>query len=715
MSETTKALANEAKQQAVAAGKQAAQQAAEKALEKQEEKVKKTAQKVQQAAQYAQQGMQYAQMAQSILGAGNNGTAAGGAGTTPPTQNTTQDAGSSTTAAAMAAADVAGIIHVVALNIVIDGEVFEHFESFTLNQSATGHHGFTLVLQHDVTGKAQDYKMEDARNFLGKRISVTFKYKNILSGSPERNFIGIISNVGFRQEHGSKGNIVLTGQSPTILLDAANHTQSFGGASGTNLDVVAKEVIKQALGGSKFDVTVKCVNKTDLSYTCQYDETHYNYLARMAAAYGEWFFYDGTVLYFGKPSQADPIKLIYGKDTHQVELQMKAKYVNDQHYGYNSSEDKPLSTGETKAKGLGELGSYAYDESSKIFGGPSLAVAPIRAKTDNDIKNTQQGAIGATAATIFTLSGITSVPFLYPGCLVEMNFRKEDSSEISYFSRLLVLSIQHSVDELGHYNGYFEAIPSDTEYLPAVPYIMPVAQTQLATVKNNKDDQGRVRVQFDWQAGSDTTDLIRVSTINAGKSDDVNTNRGLVFIPEVDDQVMVGFVHNHPDRPYVLASMFTGKTGTGGGDNNKTKSIITRSKVSITFDDEKGSLTLTDKGKESISLDGAGNISISAASSISLSCGKASITLKSDGTITIDGKTVSTTGSASASMTSGPASFSATSEGGVADMTGTDSTVTGKTSATLTSDVETSVSGTAKTSISSGGPTSIEGAIVKLN
>lgn len=39
---------------------------------------------------------------------------------------------------------------------------------------------------------------------------------------------------------------------------------------------------------------------------------------------------------------------------------------------------------------------------------------------------------------------------------------------------------------------------------------------------------------------------------DAGGTDQVSQNRGYVAIPEVGDQVMVGFVHNHPDRPFVM-------------------------------------------------------------------------------------------------------------------------------------------------------------------
>ena len=63
-------------------------------------------------------------------------------------------------------------------------------------------------------------------------------------------------------------------------------------------------------------------------------------------------------------------------------------------------------------------------------------------------------------------------------------------------------------------------------------------------------------------------------------------NRGYVAIPEVGDQVMVSFVHNHPDRPFVMGGMFHGQVGLGGGSDNRVKSIQTRSGHRIIFTED---------------------------------------------------------------------------------------------------------------------------------
>ncbi|WP_185145802.1 phage baseplate assembly protein V [Chryseobacterium sp. SNU WT5] len=136
---------------------------------------------------------------------------------------------------------------------------------------------------------------------------------------------------------------------------------------------------------------------------------------------------------------------------------------------------------------------------------------------------------------------------------------------------------------------------------------------QLATVTSKRDlvGYGRVNEKLDWQL-HDTTDFIRMMSPDAGGTDQLSQNRGYVAIPEVGDQVMVGFVHNHPDGPFVMGGMFHGQVGLGGGADNRVKSIQTRSGHRIVFTEDE-SIIITDKSGNEIHLDTTGsNINITA-------------------------------------------------------------------------------------------------------
>jgi len=88
---------------------------------------------------------------------------------------------------------------------------------------------------------------------------------------------------------------------------------------------------------------------------------------------------------------------------------------------------------------------------------------------------------------------------------------------------------------------------------------MPLAETQMATVLSNADPQGkgRVRVRMNWQTNGMQTGWVRVMTPDGGSSDDVKSNRGFVFIPEIGNQVLLGFRHGDPTRPYVMGVCLT--------------------------------------------------------------------------------------------------------------------------------------------------------------
>jgi type VI secretion system secreted protein VgrG len=107
-------------------------------------------------------------------------------------------------------------------------------------------------------------------------------------------------------------------------------------------------------------------------------------------------------------------------------------------------------------------------------------------------------------------------------------------------------------------------------------------------------------------------------TPDAGTSGEVPTNRGFVFIPEVGDNVMLGFHHNNPNQPFVLGSLFNGQTGTGGGEENHLKSIFMRGGSTITFNELEKSILIKDPSGNTWFMDGAGNISVSAPKTFSV-------------------------------------------------------------------------------------------------
>lgn len=142
---------------------------------------------------------------------------------------------------------IAGVQRLVKLDIVIEGKIIKHFKHFRLVQSVRKHHNFELTLAHDSLDGLQNHDLQDAQSFLGKRLTVVFKYKDAENESPERTFVGVITKVAYSQEKMSLGNVILKGYSPTILMDSAPHTQSFGGEQPSTPQSLPRESSKKRL------------------------------------------------------------------------------------------------------------------------------------------------------------------------------------------------------------------------------------------------------------------------------------------------------------------------------------------------------------------------------------------------------------------------------------------------------------------------------------
>ena len=249
---------------------------------------------------------------------------------------------------------------------------------------------------------------------------------------------------------------------------------------------------------------------------------------------------------------------------------------------------------------------------------------------------------------------------------------------------------------------------------------LPLAEMQMATVLSNADPHGvgRVQVRMNWQTDNMRTSLVRVMTPDGGGSKDVKSNRGFVFIPEVGDQVLLGFRHGDPARPYVMGSLFNGTTGGGGGQGNNCKSLTSRTGCALKLNDSVGSVTLSDPGKTSIHMDGSGNATFDSSDKILISCGSATIELHKDGTIKINGKEISV-GGTDISMAGTSSIVAGVGEGE------TPSTGIGMTTTDLNiTSAKTCIDGTSETNVSSSsGTTSVTassevivgGSKVKLN
>ena len=501
------------------------------------------------------------------------------------------------------------------ISISIDYDRLFSFKSLELKQAINEHHTFTLTLDPEISGKDRLHDLNDCTKWLGKTMTVH------AGEDDEVIFVGIITNINLHKKESTLGCLVIKGYSTTYRLENAPSYHSW-------TDQTLASIVERLTTDAKVRAQINTEHKEEILYESQYNESDFGFIKRLSKQYGEWMYYDGKSLVFGKPKKEKAIELEYGTDLYTLDIGIQTLARPLKVLSYQARGDQAMAENSAnRPDGQDELGYKAFNASLELFKTPSVQTAMPRIRYVQQLTDYAKKRQESTAAESHYIVATSGNPLLTVGSVVEVksslleNFKAVSTETLGEF---IITEITHNVGEGNYYTNEFKAIPAGVRTLPEPDVIMPTAEPQMATVVSNDDPRGigRVRVQMNWQTGNMSTSWIRVMTPDAGSSDKVNTNRGFVFIPEVGDKVLVGFRNGDPNRPYVMGSLFNGYTAAGGGDGNKIKSITTRSGSSLKLDDGDGSVTLHDKGSVKMNFDGGGNQILKANSSITTTVGK---------------------------------------------------------------------------------------------
>lgn len=167
----------------------------------------------------------------------------------------------------------------------------------------------------------------------------------------------------------------------------------------------------------------------------------------------------------------------------------------------------------------------------------------------------------------------------------------------------------------------------------------------VGVVTNNQDpdDLCRVKVKFPGICDDDESNWARVVTFMGGPE------RGALFLPEVEDEVLVAFEGGDINKPYVIGSLWNGMDkppeNNSSGENN-LRMIKSRSGHIIQLDDSDGAEKIhiiDSSGENSITIDTENNkITIESAQDMDL--------LAKDGKLTIDAGEVEITSGGDATL-----------------------------------------------------------------
>lgn len=557
----------------------------------------------------------------------------------------------------------ASFLNLVATKVTVKGEE-QKFVSLHLRQGFNRHHTFTVVVNYLSPNNTFQQTPEKFIGYIGETASISFVHRQT---GESYDFEGIITQVEMVGSMGETGGVAIHGTSPTILYENNRTLDSWMDQS---LSTIIKEVTQEY---GKVNLVSNPKYAAPIPYMAQYNESVFDFMNRLSALYGEWFYYDGTKVYFGKPDRDNTEKIVYDMDLEEVRLVANLVPGKSARYDYVAQENKQHNA-DTPAKpdGMNDLQSIAHSCSEKAYTAKTTSAADPHVTDKAELDEQMRIVKNASGANLLNIKGIGKTCRIRIGEIIDVSF--PDRMKLPPLGKFRIVGIEHEVRRDGHYSNSFVGVPDGTVHIPVPDVKRPLALPELATVKENNDDkgQGRVKVAFDWQKNGKTTNWIRVQTPNAGVSSAVSKNRGWVFVPEVGDQVMVSYEHGNPDRPYVTGSVFHSGSGKGGDKDNKVKSIITRSGNAIVFDDETGSIVITDQtGKQLIILDGTDAITVMAKRSITLTNEAESVIVMDDKSIGLQADTIALEGRKSVTLLSGNECMVLSSEKSIISSSGT--------------------------------------------
>jgi len=590
------------------------------------------------------------------------------------------------------------------VHMEIAGQKVPDFLEISITQKMHCLQEFQVYCRMDTFEEPDDFIINKAKKFIGSTIIIEI---NTFSPSGDKNvqglfFKGLITSVkAVKSDLSNEDQVVLLGNSPEFLLDDHIGCRSFDNQT-------LKQIVEEVLRPYPRDVlNAKISPEYDepIFYCVQYNETNLSFLRRLAVRYGEWMFYNGKELVFGKPS-GNREMLILGEDLHTLDFSLNLKAPGFRYVSYEYMSVKRLESDTKRAIGKNqqnETGKFAFDQSAKKFSFTPIQDYPYLNVKPENYAQAQSRAIETDASGIaLRMSGIEATGDnmkLVPGSIIEVKAHKTESTGTVDYGDYLVTSVLHKCDNLLNYENHFSGVPSEAK-IPYYtdPMAFPKSGPQNAVVKDNKDPEklGRVRVNFFWQDPSQKSPWIRVAHPYAANE------RGFYFIPEIDDEVLVDFEGGNAEKPFVSGSMYHGKNKPHKkwpDSKNNFKGILTKSNLRIEFDDEKKITTIdTPGGNKVVISDDEKSILLSDQNRNTVELKPAGITLDSPKDIKITSKSKITIDAIS----------------GVDISSSSDVKVTGL-NINQSADVNFTAKGNASAELSAAGQTTVKGAMVMIN
>jgi len=411
-------------------------------------------------------------------------------------------------------------------------------------------------------------------------------------------FDGVIISHNLDLDEGNKGTLRIECREYTFQMTQSRRNNIF-------TESTDSEVIKQIIGNYsslQSNVTgTEYVHPELLQYYC----TDWDFILSRAEANGLVVTTEGKKVNVKAPEvSSSPVLMVtYGMDviSFKGELQAEDQWETIEAIGWNPATQKIIKvTGKTPS--LNAQGEDTSETLAEATGGNTRV---LQTGLCSDQATLQAWANGQMLKS--GLARIQGTVCFYgnakakPGNLISL-----DGFGKRFNGNPYVGSVEHEIKD-GEWTTTVE-MGLSAESISEMPDVVAPAASGLVpgiqglhigkVIKLNEDPgkEHRIQVRIPVLEGDENTIWARLG--NSWSS----SNYGSFFMPDVGDEVILGFFNNDPSQPVILGSLYSSSNAPPYEltAENFTRGIVTKEKMKLTFDEENKVITIETPGNNKI-------------------------------------------------------------------------------------------------------------------
>ena len=450
-----------------------------------------------------------------------------------------------------------------------------------------------VVLDGDMPNK--DFPVSNTDDFKpGSEIEIKAGY-----GQDEESiFKGIVVRHGIDISGGNYARLVIECRDKAVAMTVGRKNANY-------VDSKDSDIIGKIIGN--YGGLSKDVDATDTQYKelVQYYCTDWDFVLSRAEVNGLLVVVDDAKVSVKAPdtSSSPQLKVTYGDDLMEFHASVDARSQLTQVQGVSwDLANQAIVQQQAAPASLNEQGDLDSSTLAKVIGLDSY-----RLQTPATLEST---ALKAWAAGRQVKAGLARIQG-------RMKFQGSAKAKVGeqieldgvgnrFNGKVLVSSVRHVVAdgnwltevEFGMPQDWF-ADRRDLVAPPAAGLLPGVEGLHVGVVKKlDADPEGQYKVQVSVPVLEAETDGVWARLMQFYASDGI----GAFFVPEIGDEVVLGYFNNDPSNPVILGSLYSSKRKPAyelTSDNFK-KALVTKSKLTLEFDDDKKVVTIVTPGKNTI-------------------------------------------------------------------------------------------------------------------